>query len=293
MTDQIEKEVKPDSEELEESKEESEEETGTEEGENETQSESSTDENEEESGESDSGEEPEKIDDSEEGKEGLLDGQVVDGVPHRVQGETPREFALRCEVHKLKAQRRSSRSKELFGKDSPVKETVNSEELTEDESKVLASYNKDELASFEKMMGVIAKKRGWINKGDLQKTTYKEQGQNILDNFLDSHPEYSSEKDPDNVLWKQFQSEFSLYKQPSNSKVLKRIFNKIHRDIFNVLPEDDLNKINAQKQKIKSASHSGAAGNKKVSPPKQSNLDPSLKKHMKGFDDKELDELFS
>jgi len=296
MTDQ-EKEVKPDAEVESEDSKEPEDKT-PEEGENKTQSESSSDENEKESddssgdSETDSTEEGAEEPTEPEGEnERLLGRSPEKGSPKRVKGESVREFALRCEVHKLKSQRRSNKSKELFTTDAKVK--INTDDLSPDDKTLLASYNKEELASFEKMLGVIAKKNGWVNKGDLQKTTYKTQGQDILDDFLDSHPEYSSENDPDNVLWDKFTEDFSLYKQPSNPKLLKRIFNKIHRDIFDVLPESDLTKIQAQKQKIKSASHSGATGNKKVSSPQQSSLDPSLKKHMKGFDDKELDEIFS
>ena len=307
MTDQIQKEVKPSEEDIniDDTDDVKPDDDVSKEGENDTQSDSSADENEKESDDSDdtdsddSEDDDSSTDDTDEdstdeegGKERLLGRQPEKGSPRRIAGESPREFALRCEVHRLKSQRRSDKSKDLFKTDAKGKVEVNTDALSEEDQALLASYNKEELASFEKMMRVIAKKNGWVNKADLTKSTYKDRGQDALDTFLDKHPEYSADNDPNNELWTRFQEEFSLYKQPSNPKVLTRIFNKIHRDIFDVLPEEDLNKIKAQKQKLKSASHSGAAGDKKVSPPQQSPLDPALKKHLKGFTDEELKELF-
>jgi hypothetical protein len=109
---------------------------------------------------------------------------------------------------------------------------------------------------------------------------------------LEEHPEYSIDNDPNGVLWGKFKEEYALYKRPSNPKVLRKIFEKIHREIFEVLPEENLNKINAQREKLKVASHSGATSNRAVSSPKQSGLDPSLKNHLKGFDDAELEDIF-
>jgi len=255
------------------------------EGEKETQSETSTEEQPKESEET--GEETPV----EEGEpERLLDQPKENNQPKRLSTETPREYALRLEVTRLRAANRKDKSAEIFKNTDNVAENIDT--LTEEDNKFLATYNKEELDNFEKVLSVMAKKNGWVKKGELTATTYQDRGQEILDTFLEEHPEYSADNDPNGVLWTQFKEEYALYKHPNNPKDLKKIFNKIHRDIFEVLPEEGLNKINAQKEKLKVASHSGATSNRNAPSPRQSTLDPSLKQHFKGFGDDELEDMF-
>lgn len=212
--------------------------------------------------------------------------------------ESPREHALRLEVTRLKRANLEKRKEELLGDVKPEKPSgiTNTQfgELNEDEKSLLAQYDPKELSTFEKILDVLGKKHGWVKKGDLDSTTRSQISNDVFDDFLESHPEYSPENDKDNVLWNTFKSEFhsGLYNtQPKNPRDLKRIFNKIHQGIFGVKSDDGLKKINAQKEKLKVVSHSGGSAAKGQSSPKGTRLTPEQKSHLKGFTEKELGEM--
>ena len=211
--------------------------------------------------------------------------------PKPVPGETPRERALRLEVERLKAARRKDQAKELLGDTkTPAPE---SNQLSTEKLEVLKRYDSEELKNLEEVVDVLAEKKGWVRKGDLQKENYNTVANDQLESFLAEHTEYLPENDTDNTLWESFKSEFALYKQPENPKEFKRIFNKIHKEIFGIQPQQNLKKIDAAKEKIKVASHVGAStGGSGGSRKGTSQLDPSLKGNLKGFTDDELNELF-
>jgi hypothetical protein len=209
----------------------------------------------------------------------------------RQPGETDREFALRLELDRVKESRRKERAGQLLGDIKPdLKKSEG--DLTDDDKALLKQYDQGELGNFEKILDVLAKKRGWVRKDEFRASTYQQLATDNLESFLADHKEYLPENDPGNVLWNRFRTEFALYRQPENPKDLKKIFNKIHKEVFGIQPESDLKTINAQKEKLNVASHSGASSNKTVRTPTPSNIDSNLRSHLKGFSDKELDEMF-
>jgi len=219
-------------------------------------------------------------------------GDELDEIKH-LPGETPREFALRLEITRLKRGNREKRAKELLGepkKPSGISKTQY-EALEEEDKKLLEQYDPKELGTFEKILGVLGRKHGWVKREDLKTTTQNQISEDILDEFLQSHAEYLPENDKDDLLWGRFREEFKLYKTPENPKDLRKIFNKIHRDIFGVRSEDGLKKIAAQKEKVKVASHSGSSASRGVSSPEGTRLTHEQKSHLKGFTDKELEEM--
>jgi X-linked retinitis pigmentosa GTPase regulator len=243
--------------------------------ETETPAESSSEEKTDDTKEED---EPEEVSETEEDK------SIVEQSEEEIKklpDETPREYALRQEVTRLKRKNREQRKSELLGEIKPVK-TSQSDELTEEDKELLSQYDQSELTTFEKVLSAMAKKQGWVKKDEFQATTFKERAEDVLDSFLQEHPEYAPENDKDNVLWGRFREEFSLYKEPSSPKDLKRILNKIHKEIYGIQSEDELKKVNAQKEKIKVASHSGDSSKRGQSSSKESKIDPSLKPYMKG-----------
>jgi hypothetical protein len=67
--------------------------------------------------------------------------------------------------------------------------------------------------------------------------------------------------------------------------------NKVHNEIYGVKPAANLNKINAQQQKLKVASHTGTQGSKaSISSPKAPNYN-IRRDMMKGFSEEDLKEL--
>lgn len=233
--------------------------------ETEEESEESTDEEDSEEESSDENEEKDKSD-------GLKD----------VGGETPKERALRLEVTRLKATLRQHRSGELLVKKTDI-ETVD----TEDEE--LKQYDPEELKRFEK----LALKMGFAKKNELTQYTMQERLDSEFQSFMESHPEYSPEKDTDGILWNQLKEEFSLYQQPKDPKTLKKILNRIHNDIIGVKPiTKDITKIKASQEKIKVASYSGATSSKTQTKTPKINPNTSVRTDgLKGFTEEELAEL--
>lgn len=230
--------------------------------------------------------EPTKVDEV----SGDVDDKLADVKP--VEGETPRERALREEVTRLRRIRRVERGQKMF-KDVSV--STNIEDLSEEDKEVLAAFDPEQVSNMEKLFAIQAKKLGFVKKDEFAKQTFHEQAQNVLDDFLEKHPEYDESNDPDGLLWGKFQKEYSQYKIPENPKDLGRIFNKIHKEVFGITTDTStLKKVEAQQEKIKIASHSASSG--ASSTKSESRVDDDTKKlvnsgAMKGFSDEDLKEL--
>lgn len=209
--------------------------------------------------------------------------------PKPVAGETPREYALRKEVERLRTVARGTMTKNAFGGVPPVEK-----KQAPTKSDVLGKYNPEEVQNFREVMEAVATDLGYVKKDEYQQSTYVQQREEILNQFVEQHPEYAPENDTDNVLWNQFLNELAVYKEPQNPKDYKKIFDRIHKDVFSIQSDPaSLNKIKASQEKLKVASHSGASSNRpQAQKSTQPILDPSLKAHMKGFNDEELSEIF-
>ncbi len=197
--------------------------------------------------------------------------------PKPVEGETPRERAMRLEATRLKAIIRDHKKDELFVK-KPTDPKAPDEEL--------AKYDPEQIKNFEQ----IAKQLGFAKKDEILSQTSQERLNDTFNDFMEAHPEYAPENDKDGLLWNNFKSEFQLYNASNDPKVLKKILNKVHNDVYGVQPAKNLNKINASKEKIKVASHTGASAGKetktKTQPPSGLRTDG-----LKGFSDEEIKEL--
>lgn len=198
--------------------------------------------------------------------------------PKPVEGETPREKALRLETARLKGLLRKERQEELFVKQPTSK---HEEDLSE--------YDPEELKRFE----TLAIRMGFAKKDEIMRDSVQEKNSAEFDTFIEAHPEYSPENDPDGTLWNTFKSEFALYQPPQDPKTLRKVLNKVHNEIYGVQPASNLNKINAQQQKLKVASHTGSQASSRVSATpivKAPNTNIRLDM-LKGFDEDEMKEL--
>ncbi len=241
-------------------------------------------------------------DDAGDKSQDLSDGSDnKDKVSKRLPGETPKEYALRLEVSRLKGINRRQRSSKLLGDVQPQKVSA-PDELSDEDKATLEAFDPEQLGNLEKAFTVLAKKQGYVKKDELSQGQYKETAQSVLDDWLENHPEYAEDKDPDGILWKQFGQEFSMYKPPANPKDHVKIFNRIHNDIFGITTKDksvkDLNKVKAQQEKVKTAS-SGASSStpRKLSDKRQSSpADKELSQAARGgglvgFTDEELADM--
>jgi hypothetical protein len=214
---------------------------------------------------------------NEETEDVFLDTEIKQ--PKPVEGETAKEKALRSQIQELR--------EKIRNKDEVIK--IAQPLISNEEYEALKeTYDDEELEKFEKLFDVIGKKKGYVKAEDV----YKDKGQDILNNFLEKHSEYSLEKDPKDERWNTFKKILDrdynrVGKTPTE---LSKLFEKVNRDVLEELGETDKKVIsssqqrNAELQKIRSVSHTGGTKTEVV---KKSNAptDPNVRKLFKGFDD--------
>ena len=228
-----------------------------------------------------------------EGDKPVVTPVAEDKTPIAVEGETPRERALRMEVERVKKVNRVLKGQKLISDIQPqVKQPV----LADEDKKILEAFDPEQVKNMDKLFDVLAKQKGFVRSGELSKQQTVSQLTDTFDTWMESHPELDEKNDPDGLLWKQVQTEYGRYKQPANPKELKLILNRIHRDVFGIETDDKgLKKVEAKQEKLKVASHSasgGSSGSGKVT----SKPEPELKAlvdsgAMKGFTAEEIAEM--
>jgi len=201
-----------------------------------------------------------------------------------VAGETPREKALRLEIQRVKTLLREKTVSDLTG-NNPAPQGVDDLQQLRD-----IGYSDEEISNMEKAIDVIAQKKGYVKA----EQSYQATVNNIVESFIDSHPEYKPENDPEDVRWTRFEGiiKSGVYNLSGKTpKQLNDIFKKVHRDVIEELGEADVTvevkRQAAQAQKIKSVSHSG--GTKSAPVKKASTIDPNVRGMFKGFDDEDLE----
>lgn len=214
-----------------------------------------------------------------------------DKKPKPVEGETPKERALRQKIEKMEAENRKRFAGEIkIGEGAPESDK---KELLPDKQAILKKYKPEEIAALEEVLPVIAEKNGYVRGEQLASQTYATQSQDILDEFLKEHKEYMPEQDKDGLLWNRFKEEFGMYRQPKDPRDYRKIFNRIHTDIFGIKPQGDKGTITAAQRKIQVASHAGASGPNRptVSSRPRTNTSGLRMDMLKGFSDEEKAEM--
>jgi hypothetical protein len=198
--------------------------------------------------------------------------------PKPVEGETPREVALRKQITELREKIRDK--DEVIKIADPV---ISNEEY----EKLKGEYADEELEKFEKLFSVVGKKLGYVKTEDVN----RDKGQDVLNKFLDTHTEYKVENDPSDERWKMFTTILNRdYNRNGKTPVeLAKLFEKVNRDVAEELGESPKRVIaprTADIQKIKSVSHAGGTKTQ-TEVVKKSNAptDPTIRKMFKGFDD--------
>lgn len=210
-----------------------------------------------------------------------------------VENETPRERALRLEVTNLKRAARKERTDEILG--GNIAPAAERKELPPEKKSVLDKYKPEEVASLREVLPVLAEEMGYVRKDELDGSSYAEKSQEILDGFLDKHPEYLPENDKDGTLWGAFKTEFGIYKQPTNPKDFTKIFNRTHEKVFGIKPAGALSKVNAQREKTQVASHAGASSRPSTAAAQRNGAASAQAFRtdmLKGFTDEEKVEMF-
>lgn len=214
----------------------------------------------------------------------------------RLPNESQREYALRLELTKTRGLLRTQRTGEIMETIRPGAPSATAPALSEHAQEVLGKYKPEELAALREVLPVLAEQMGFVRKDEIAGTSYAEKAQDALDGFLEKHPEYKPEHDPDGALWGAFKTEFGQYKQPTDPKDYRRLFEKVHTTVFGIQPGGALPKVSAAQRKVQVASHAGASG--PTAPSRQmrpgSGASSGLRLDMlKGFDDETKERIAS
>lgn len=155
----------------------------------------------------------------------------------------------------------------------------------------------DELADVDPaavaMIERVIKAKGYVQKGDLDSRDTTRSVKSEQDTWLDKHPEYKPENDPDDEKWKQLSSVVKMFALPSNPKDVQRILDMAHRELGGtaaVLPVKSAASAAAQTQKTKVSGTSGGGGAAKAATSSNGKVDLSM---LKGFTAEELADLQS
>lgn len=174
-----------------------------------------------------------------------------------VEGETTRELALRIALAQERNKNRGAQIAEI------VKPDVKVNKETPAESEVLKKYKPEEIQSLREVFPELAKELGFVRKDELQATSYEERANTEINNFIKDYPEYAPENDPEGVLWDQLRTEYqSFYKKPEDPANYRKIFERIHKDLFGITIKGKLPTVTAAKEKVKVASHGGPSANR-------------------------------
>lgn len=215
-----------------------------------------------------------------------------DGDIKPIPGESKREFALRLENKRLRTDLRKGRTSELV---PPAPSAPAKKELSPEKQAVLKKFKPEDMQAFREVLDVAAEEMGFVRKDQLGASTYQEKATEELDGFLEKHPEYLPQNDPGNVLWNRFKEEYALYRPPTNPKDLKKVLEKVHKEVFGIKPAAAIDRKDAAKKDVKVASHSGSSrpspsreGVKRAGTPAAQGLRTDM---LKGFSDEEIAEL--
>jgi len=221
----------------------------------------------------------EEEDTKEEETENIEDSEI-----RSIEGETPKERALRLEVTRMKREVSKYKKDELFTP-IPKPQQVN---------KVLEDYDVDQVKELKSILSAAADELGFVKKDELYKTLTEDRRDDIWNSFLDKHPEYLLENDPEGVFYNQLKEEFSIFKEPTTAKGFQQLLNRAHESIFGIKSTPiNINKINAQQEKIKVASHSGGTVGSKSKSSKPIDTSNLRLDALKGFTQDEINELFT
>jgi hypothetical protein len=229
----------------------------------------------------------------EETKESKNAAEIPDekyGDVKRLDGETNKEFAYRIEIARLREEKRKEQVGEIM---QPPPQQAK-KELSPEKKKILEKYKPQDIETLKEVFDVMAEDMGFVRQDQLGATNYQTKATEVLDDFLEAHPEYQPKNDPGSVLWNAFRQEFAIYRPTQNPRDLKKILEKVHKEVFGIKPAAALNKQEAAKEKVKVASHSGSSkpqpsreGVRRQATPIQEFRTDMLK----GFTDEEIAEL--
>lgn len=193
-----------------------------------------------------------------------------------VDGETPKERALRATITKLRQEKRDQSTTKIFDTaEEPVKEASSTHQALLDKG-----YTEEDIANSKEMLKTLAPELGLVDKTQ----TFQSGANSAVAEFVKENPEYQPINDSDDIRFNHFVGilKSGVYSYQGKSQAdLNVIFNKINRDVIDDLGEPVIvnkkGQIAAQNQKVQQVS-ANTTSSTSVKEPVQKTIDSSVKK---------------
>lgn len=118
----------------------------------------------------------------------------------------------------------------------------------------------------------VLRAKGLVTKEEANQMFYDSVKQDELNRFLEKHPEYRPENDPNDVNWSTLTRELGIYRIPANPHAWAELLDRAHRSIVRVPVAASKPAVNveANKRRIEVASHGGNNGSSASKAPSNS-----------------------
>lgn len=223
------------------------------------------------------------------------EGSLEQKKPKPVEGETAKETALRRQIEKKNTiiHELQEKAKGNLFDDKVANKGVDIKKIATLKEVLGDRYADSEIENMTQVIAEVAPRLGFVKAEQIEKMTLNQ----LFNDFKELHPEYESKNDEDGSRYETFKTIlFSDYSslEGRDIKDIKKILNKVHRDVNDILGESeivsnnrDMGEILADRQKINSISHSGGTQSPTAKPnkPKIDTTKPIGGVMFKGFDE--------
>mgnify|MGYP001575259105 CR=1 FL=1 len=203
--------------------------------------------------------------------------------PQQLESLKQERDRLMTDIRELRQQRRDAR--EVEKGDSLVVPQRPSE------SPDLSEFDPQDVESFKR----LGKSLGYVQASELESKLFAEIQKATVDEFIETHPEYSVANDSDDRRWTALQQEVLLYRQPRDRKEIKAILERAHRAVSSryEAPAPQAPSPTARPS-LQMAQHgSRAGGSSQTALPSRRSSSPrsDLLPYLHGFSDEEKKEI--
>lgn len=174
-----------------------------------------------------------------------------DNLSKQLQGLQEERAKLLREIQELRGQRRELKKDEL--------------QKVENKIDIIEDVNPADVALIDK----VIRAKGYLTREESQKMFYDSVKNEEINKFLEKHPEYKPENDPNDINWNSLQREFSIFRAPEDPRLIGDRLERAHKSLSRYVTEPNLE---VKKQQVKTASL-GSGTTPKASPKKT--LDPT------------------
>lgn len=201
----------------------------------------------------------------------------------RIQALKDEEKRIRDGIVEARAERRKARA----GDD------VQEPQLVVDKTADLSDVAPADVELIERVL--VSK--GYVKKDELVRETYNEKLSSAKDAWLEKHPEYLPENDPEDENWNALNSTVTdFFKVPKNPADITKVLDAAHKMIRpsaapTKLPVKTRAATDAVKEKVSVVSKGASSAGAKTAGSSRAKASSVPRSMFKGFDDDELDEM--